>query len=181
MTRGSAFAATVFHECDQQAKSHLTVRMPEKACEATEDIRPRASELLRSTAFVCCLYNDAVHAVPTTTPACSAGANWYVPLRAHHALMVGTSSKKQLEVAWTVTILWSPARIGPSRQDKQNSTTTAPDASSTARGPRSLDTLLHVQTSPSSLCPDDMSGPSQGTAAPCTRQRASHASHKELT
>jgi hypothetical protein len=49
----------------------LTVRMPEKACEATEDMRPRASELLRSTAFVCCLYSDAVHAVPTTTPACA--------------------------------------------------------------------------------------------------------------
>lgn len=48
--------------------THLTVRMPEKAWEATEDMRPKASELLRSTAFVCCLYSDAVKAVATTTP-----------------------------------------------------------------------------------------------------------------
>jgi hypothetical protein len=138
-------------------QTHLTVRMPEKACEATEDIRPRASELLRSTALVCCLYSDAVHAVPTTTPACSAGARWYLSMRrcswrVHPALILDTSSKKQLVVAWIVTISWLPARMGPSRQDKQNSTTKAPDASSTARGPRSLDTLLHVQAGPSSLC-----------------------------
>ncbi len=36
----------------------------------------------------------------------------------------------------------SLARTGPRRQDSVNSTATAPDASSTARGPRSRDTLL---------------------------------------
>lgn len=49
--------------------THLTVRMPEKACAATEDMRASASLLLRSTALVCCLYSDAVKAAPTITPA----------------------------------------------------------------------------------------------------------------
>lgn len=143
--------------------------------------------MLRSTALVCCLYSDAVHAVPTTTPARSTGADWILlitrtcPLA--RASCLGVWHKLEASAAGCVDsrILCSPARMGPSRQDKQNSTTTAPDASSTARGPRSLDTLLHVRTAPSSLSSKHMSGSlmmHSGTLhSPLCLPRVSQAAH----
>ena len=137
-----------------------------KAWLATAVMRACAAALSRSTALVCRLYSAAVIAVVSITPGAANVLVCFglslptvsVPLtfRALRRLCQWQHCISSCRVATgnnanqrfsrkPAHLQCALARTGPSLHDSTKRTTTAPVASRTARGPRSLDTLLRSE------------------------------------